>query len=135
MYQKLINQLIKDEGIKLKPYKDSVGKLTIGIGRNLIDRGITKEEAILLLANDIKIVKREIKKIFPKFSSYTERRQLALMNMYFNLGYNKFSTFKRMIKAIKEEDWQQAGIEALKSRWAKQVGNRAINIANDIVRG
>jgi len=127
---KLKKQLIRHEGLELKPYKDSVGKLTIGVGRNLEDRGVTKEEAMYLLENDIAIVLDAAVRLFPRFSAYPESKRLVIADMLFNLGESSFRGFVEMIEAIKQEDWDRAALEMVNSKWFKQVGNRGIDLFN-----
>jgi len=124
---KLIEQmLIIDEGIKLKPYRDIVGNLTIGVGRNLYDVGITEDEALYLLNNDIKKAKEDVKKVFGEvYYELDPVRQSVLIDMMFNLGLPRFLTFKNFIKAVKEKNFLKASQEMLDSRWAKQVKKRA----------
>ena len=124
---KLIQQmLIIDEGIRLKPYKDTVGKLTIGVGRNLDDVGISEDEALYLLNNDIKKAKEDVKKVFGEmFHELDPVRQAVLIDMMFNLGLPRFLGFKKFIQAVKERDFSKASQEMLDSRWARQVKSRA----------
>jgi len=123
--------LITDEGLRLKPYRDTVGKLTIGVGRNLDDVGISKEEALYLLENDIQRAIREASKIFGStvWLSLDEVRQAVIIDMLFNLGKPRFLTFKKFIQAVKEKDFKKASYEMLNSKWAKQVGKRAERLA------
>ena len=125
----LIEELKRDEGVKLKPYLDSVGKLTIGIGRNIDDRGITIEDAEYLCGNDIDICVQELDRELPWWRGLTETRQRALVNMCFNLGMPKLSTFVRTLNALEDGRWNDAADAALDSRWAAQVGTRAVRIA------
>lgn len=131
---RLVNTLKRHEGLRLKPYKDSVGKTTIGIGRNLDDVGITENEAIYLLNNDIDKAYREARS-FWWFDSLNSVRQEVVVNMIFNLGFPTFSQFKNTIKAISEQNWNLASQEMLDSRWASQVGRRAIELADAMRRG
>jgi len=123
--------LITDEGLRLKPYRDTVGKLTIGVGRNLDDVGISKEEALYLLENDIQRAIREASEIFGStvWLSLDEVRQAVIIDMLFNLGKPRFLTFKKFIQAVKEKDFKKASYEMLNSKWAKQVGKRAERLA------
>ena len=116
------------EGCKLKPYVDTVGKLSIGIGRNLTDRGLSKTEVELLFDNDIDEVERQLLE-FDWYVNSPSAIKDALFNMCFNLGINRLLDFKRMIKAIKEENYTIAAMEALNSQWAMQVPSRAKDIA------
>jgi len=121
--------LKRHEGFRQKPYKDTVGILTIGYGHNL-EEGIPEYIAVLILDHDIKIATKDIKKVFQIFHSFSEPRKDALTNMMFNLGLIRFKGFKKMIKAINDNDWGKAKIEALDSKWHKQVGSRAEEIAD-----
>ncbi len=118
--------LIMNEGLKLKPYRDTVGKLTIGVGRNLDDMGITEDEAYYMLENDIKRCKEELRSIFVNFDDYEPHIQAVLIDMIFNLGKTKFLTFKNFIKAIKENKIKTAAYEMMNSKWAQQVKSRAM---------
>ncbi len=127
--EKLIRLLITHEGLRLKPYRDTRGKLTIGVGRNLDDVGITEEEALYLLKNDIKRVLDFLKERLPYWNGLTETRKMALVDMCFNLGPGGFLSFKRMLAALERGDYEQAAREMLDSRWARQVGRRAEELA------
>ena len=128
----LTDDIKRDEGLRLKPYKCTAGKLTIGYGRNLEDRGVTEQEANYLLANDLLKVKSQLKKEVVFFESLDEERQAALINMGFNLGITGLLKFKRMLKALEDENYDAAAAEALNSRWARQVGARADRIADKL---
>ena len=130
-YHLLRNDLIRDEGLKLKPYKDGVGKLTIGVGRNLDDRGITEVEAYAMCDHDIEIVATELDRNASWWRDLPEPAQRGLMNMCFNMGWPRLSRFQRMLSALKLQSFKIAATEALDSTWAKQVGARAERIAGD----
>ena len=123
--QRLWEQLVHHEGLRLKPYRCSAGKLTIGVGRNLDDVGLTEEEALLLLGNDISRVITELDQNIPAFSSLDEIRKRVLVDMGFNLGISRLLKFRRMLAALEAGDWSQAAVEMMDSRWARQVGSRA----------
>lgn len=127
--EQLFDDLVRDEGLKLEIYKCTAGKLTIGVGRNIEDRGITTSEARLLLANDVDIISDELTTKFPWWVSMPEPAQRALANMAFNLGVPRLSQFKNMLSALEKGDYNVAAKEALDSNWAKQVGDRANRIA------
>ena len=130
MNDKLRALLIKHEGLRLKPYTDTVGKLTIGIGRNLDDRGITNDEAFYLFFNDVDIAVLDLMRIFPDFSGWTENRRNALIDACFNLGITRFLGFKKMIAAIKVDDWTTAANEMRHSKWAEQLPSRVAELAD-----
>ena len=132
---RLIQQLIRHEGLKLKPYRCPAGKLTIGVGRNIEDNGITREEALYLLNNDIARCQRELYGAFPWFSELSETRREVLINMCFNLGLSRLQGFKNMLSALMNHDYEQAAEEMENSAWAKQVGFRADELAEIMRRG
>lgn len=134
-YLKLREQLIKHEGVRLKPYTDTVGKLTIGVGRNLDDVGITQDEAMQMLTNDIKRVAEEVEKAFGWFKSLDTVRQDAILNMAFNVGLPRLQGFKKMLEALRVQNYSVAAKEALASKWATQVGRRAADIAKMLEKG
>lgn len=125
--QEIRLMLLEDEGMRLKPYVDTVGKVTIGVGRNLTDVGISQKMAFQMLEEDLEIVKRELVSIFGEefLESIGEFRKAALVSMLFNLGKPRFLGFKKMIAAIQQKDFKSAAQHALDSKWAKQVGNRS----------
>ncbi len=118
----------KCEGIKLKPYLDTVGKSTIGYGRNLTDDGISKIEADYLFDNDFNRTQTELS-IYPWFYEQSQNVQNALLNMNFNLGITRLLEFKDMIKALDVKDYSKAANAALNSKWAQEVGERAKDVA------
>lgn len=128
----IADDIRRDEGLRLKPYVCTAGKLTIGYGRNLEDRGITEQEAEYLLANDLLLIKSQLKKEVEFFESLDEERQAALINMGFNLGITGLLKFKRMLKALEIGNYERAATEAMDSRWYLQVGDRAVRIVAKI---
>lgn len=124
-------ELIKfHEGFSGKPYKDTVGKLTIGYGRNLEDSGISIDEAESLLDNDVRKCLADILVVFPDFFAYPERVQMALLDMRYNLGLVGFLGFRKTIDLVKKQDFLAASKEMLDSKWAQQVGRRAEFLSN-----
>ena len=136
MNELIKTMLVKDEGLRLKPYRDTAGKLTIGVGRNLDDVGISVDEAYYLLANDVKRAEREAREIFGEiWDELDEVRQAVILDMLFNLGKPRFLTFRKFIAAVKAGDWQKAHDEMLNSRWARQVKSRAERLASMMLTG
>lgn len=127
--------LRRDEGLKLKPYRDSVGKLTIGVGRNLDDVGISAAEADALLEADIVRAAADLDRALPWWRGLSEARQRALVNMAFNLGLPRLLGFKAMLADLERGDYEGAAREAIDSRWAKQVGARGQRIAMLLAEG
>lgn len=134
---KLESLLIKHEQYKRKPYLDTLGNLTVGIGRKMDSVGISYEEAIYLLHNDIKAALNHIHKnhrLQRIFDALNDDRQIVIINMIFNLGYSKFMQFKKMLEALEKNDYALAAQEMLDSRWKSQVKRRAIELAK-VMRG
>ena len=131
----LIDSLIKHEGLKLKPYKCTADKTTIGVGRNLDDNGITEAEAMLLLKNDIDTCVTELDRTRPNWRQHNETRQNVLVEMVFNLGMPRLNKFTKMWAALDAKDYPKAAAEALNSQWAKQVGQRAGTLAAKLAAG
>lgn len=131
----LKDQLILHEGMKLKPYQDTVGKTTIGVGRNLDDRGISMHEAMFLLDNDIQAVENDLDRHLPWWRSLSEARQLVLADMTFNLGIGRLLGFKNTLAAMQTGDYEAAARGMLASKWAGQVGKRAQRLARMMREG
>ena len=122
-------ELTLDEGLELKPYQCTANKVTIGIGRNLTDVGISEEEAQYLLGNDIREIVSGLNRNFPWWKDMPETAQRGLANMAFNMGMPRLMLFKNMIKCLEEGDFSSAAAEALDSVWASQVGDRSKRVA------
>lgn len=121
--------LIQHEGLRLKPYTCTEGKLTIGVGRNLDDRGITRAEAHMLLENDIVECETEAARAFPWFANLSQPRKDVIISMVFNLGMTRLLGFKKMLEAMEQGNYYMAAVEMLNSKWAYQVKGRAIELA------
>lgn len=125
----MLADLVRDEGFRAKPYQDTVGKLTIGIGRNLDDVGVTRAEAELLCGHDLDGCEAELDEHTPWWRQMTEPRQRALLNMCFNLGWPRLSKFVTTLGHLQAGRYHEAADAALDSQWAHQVGSRAKRIA------
>jgi lysozyme len=128
-------QLNLHEDKRKFPYKDTVGKLTIGVGRNLDDRGLSDDEIAYLLANDIKMVKEDLDRALPWWRQMDAVRQRVLADMCFNLGISRLLLFRNTLKAMKEGDYELAASGMRNSLWYKQVGTRAIRLVKMMETG
>jgi lysozyme len=135
MVTSLVEQIVRDEGCSLKPYRDSVGKLTIGVGRNLDDVGIRQDEAMILLQNDLMRATQDVLRALPWAANLDLIRRAALTNMAFNMGIGKLLGFVHMLENLKCGKYQEAAESALNSHWAQQVGARATRLAEQIKTG
>tara|TARA_Y100000593_G_scaffold42238_1_gene80877 strand:+ start:2062 stop:2484 length:423 start_codon:yes stop_codon:yes gene_type:complete len=133
----LIEQLRLHEGVRSKVYLCSEGYETIGVGRNVSESGIglSDDEIAYLLANDIARCEKEIAERFDWFDDLDDVRQDALVDMVFNLGISRLAQFQNMIAALAESRFDDAAAEALDSKWARQVGQRAQTVAAMIRTG
>lgn len=121
--------LIKDEGLKLTPYADTKGNITIGVGRNLAANGVSYDEAMFMLANDVFKACRFAGQ-FPWFDGLSNNRRLVIASLIFNMGYLGFLGFSKMIAALANKDFHAAANEMLSSKWAVQVGLRAQRLSD-----
>lgn len=131
--QMLKQNLIEHEGLKLKPYTCPAGKLTIGVGRNIEDNGITYSEAMVLLENDILRCNDELK-YFEWYENCNNCRKDVLIELCFNIGLTKLLKFEKMIDALERRDYITASLEMLDSLWAKQVGEKRSNKMAQLMR-
>ena len=136
LMDRIKSQLVRHEGLRLKPYRCTAGKLTIGIGRNLDDCGITESEAYIMLINDIMNCEKQLQARIPDtYNGLDEVRKSVLLNMCFNLGISGLLGFKNTLAFVKAGDWERAANNMLVSRWAKQVGRRAIELSELMRKG
>ena len=135
MYIGKAAQLIKKhEGLRLKPYKCTAGKLTIGYGRNLEDNGISQYEAEQMLFNDIQNCYAECIKL-SCWNKLNETRQAVLIDMCYNLGITRLKQFKKMLAALEVGAYNRASAEMLDSKWAREVKTRATELAEIMKKG
>ena len=149
MHELGYQQLMRHEGLRLKVYRCTAGHLTIGYGYNLdanplripehsiqtiIRRGITEPMAQRWLRQAVGLLEFDVLRLVdaPKLN---EPRQAVVVNMAYNLGFKGFSEFKRMMRALRQEDYMQAALEMMDSKWATQVGNRAHELAKQMETG
>lgn len=126
--------LTRHEGCKSKPYTDSVGKTSIGIGRNLDDVGLSDDEINYLFLNDLRSTRSWVMKNIACYSRLSGERQNALLDMAFNLR-GKILEFHNFLAALNSGDYETAANEMLNSTWAKQVGARATELAEMMRKG
>lgn len=128
----LMQQLRDDEGLRLKPYTDTAGKLTIGYGRNLIDVGISLDEAEMLLAHDVEAIKRGVLLRWAPFARLDDVRQGVILNIAFNVGVGGLMLFTHMLAACAQGDYERAAAEIRNSHLAPL---RAVRLAKQMQNG
>lgn len=134
MSRNLERLLEKHKGLKLKVYRCPAGKWTIGIGRNLEDSGISREEAFYLLRNDLKHRQRLLEERVHFWGCLSSARKAVLIDMAINLGVRGLLGFRRMLVAMERDDYQVAATEMLDSLWAKQVQPDRVNRLTTMMR-
>ena len=133
--QRLTAQLRLHEGVEHMPYKCSAGYLTIGVGRNIEERGLSDDEIDYILNNDVNIATDELVRTFDWYADLDEVRQRVVIDMVFNLGMPRFKQFKNMILGLEDGDYSAAAVHMMDSRWASQVGARAERLRNMMETG
>lgn len=131
--ERIKTTLIRHEGLELKPYRCTSDKLTIGVGRNLDDRGITHTTAMQMLDEDIELSIEDLRRNLSWFDEMPEPVQEALINLAFNMGIVRLMQFRKTIAFLRDREWDKAATEMLDSRYATQVGRRADEVA-DMIR-
>lgn len=133
--EKLQAELTEDEGVKYEIYLDHLNLPTCGIGHLILPSDqecglpvgtpISETRVRELFEQDIEIVLKECKILFPSFDILPDEVQLIIANMMFNMGCPRLSKFKKFIEAVIMSNWQDAANEMVDSRWYNQVPNRA----------
>jgi lysozyme len=121
---RLARLLEAHEGKKVRPYHDTVGKLTVGIGRNISDVSFSEDEIQLMFRNDMVRAERQCERLFPTWNALSEVRKAVLQDMMFNLGPSRLRGFKKTREAIRKKDFNEASVQMLDSKWAEQVGKK-----------
>ena len=139
---KLREQLKIDEGVIYEVYNDHLGYATFGIGHLITEQDeeygkplgtpVSEERVNAVFEKDVAIYMSEAKKVFPNLEQLPEEAQQVIVNMTFNMGAPRLAKFKKFIAGVNASDWNTAAVEMMDSRWAKQVGNRAVRLRDRI---
>ena len=132
--ERLKETLKRHEGVRTMPYKCTANCLTTGVGHNLDTMPLSMRAIEVILEDDIEIALKDLRRNLMFFDDLPAQVQEVLVNMAFNLGISRLMQFEKMLKAIAGQLWDQAADEALDSRWARQVGDRAIELS-EVLRG
>ena len=132
---KLVKELILDEGYIYEIYKDHLGYLTFGVGHLVLNTDeeygkevgtpVSEKRILECLNNDVDIVCEELDRNLYWWKELDDNKQRVMVNMCFNLGYPRLSKFKKFLAAMEKHDFETAAIEMMDSKWANQVGLRA----------
>lgn len=136
MWMALKQMIKRHEGLRLKPYRCTAGKLTIGYGRNLEGKGISEGEAEYLLEEDLQDAMQDAEKLVSNYNNLTLARQVVLANMCFQMGFARVKGFAKMLKAIEAEDFEEAAVQMMDSKWARSdTPKRAAELARIMLNG
>lgn len=134
--QRLIDELVSDEGVRLKAYRDTAGNITVGVGRNVTGKGLSSREAFELLDHDVDEAVADLAGSFPWFVLLDATRQRAVVNLRFNVGAQRFRMFKKFIAAMAAGDYAEAEQQLVTSRWITQVQpSRSLRVRRQIATG
>ena len=136
--EKLLAMLKRHEGVESHAYECSEGKITVGVGRNIDAEGgigLSEEEIDFLLQNDIQRCIVELSSEYDWFIDLDDVRKDAMVDIAFNLGITRLRLFKRALAAMAVGNYKEASTEFLDSKWAKQVGSRALELTDMIASG
>jgi len=123
------------EGFSGVPYRCPAGKITIGYGRNLEANPLTKDEATVLMMNDIRTIDKSLTDKYPYFLQLTSSRRVVLISMAFQMGLHGLAAFRKMHKHLEVGNYDMAAVEMLDSHWAKQTPNRAKELSEKMRMG
>ena len=139
----LREQLKIDEGVKYEIYKDHLGYPTFGIGHLITENDpehgkpdgtkISEDRVNEIFETDVAKFVSEAKILFSDLDDLPDVAQQVIVNMAFNMGRPRLSKFKNFIAGVNDRDWTRAAEEMMDSRWATQVGDRAIRLRNQIL--
>ena len=134
----LIGMLKRHEGVRSHEYKCSENMITVGVGRNLDENGgigLSDDEIEYLLMNDIERCDAELRAAYDWYENLKKPRRDAMINMCFNLGLTRLRGFVKALEAMSREQYDVAADEFMDSRWAEQVGDRAVEVTELIRSG
>jgi|TARA_R110000772_G_scaffold2348_2_gene8095 lysozyme len=142
---KLREELTFDEGCINKIYLDHLGYPTFGIGHLVLETDpehgkevgtpVSEERIKECFENDIENVFNDLDRNIPWWRDLPKDLILVIANMSFNLGITRLLKFKNFLKAMEDKDWDKAAVEMIDSRWAIQVGPRAIRLKDRVLKG
>jgi|TARA_S200002703_G_scaffold77077_1_gene66513 lysozyme len=123
---KIKDMLVRHEGLRLHAYKCSEGFLTLGVGRNLDANGISEDEAMYMLDNDIKRVTKNLENVWGVYRTFPEKARMVCIDMSFQMGISGFMNFRQTRELMEMGSWLEASEELLRSKYAIQTPSRAL---------
>lgn len=132
----ILESLKRHEGYRQRPYIDTVGKLTVGYGRNLDDRGLSRDEASMLLEHDVTLAIQECLQVWPWLAKLDEVRSAVIVELAVNMGVPVLRGFRKLFAALEKDDYATAAAELLDSQWRTDVGpHRSGRLAQQLASG
>lgn len=144
----MLAQLERHEGLRLAAYLDTLGILTIGIGHNCrahpvhgvakVGDKITPEQARKLFEKDVAKFEEGLRLALPwtwELVKTSPPRYAVLVNMAFNMGLRGLLEFKNTLSFVEAKQFRLAASHMLQSKWARQVGARAKELAKQMEEG
>ncbi len=140
----IFEQLRRDEKVEAKPYRDNStrigfegkpGKLTIGVGRNLDDVGLSDAEINYLLGNDVAKATGGVRMKLPWVDELDDARMGVLVNMTFNMGVDGLLKFVGMLGKLQRKLYDESAAEMVDSAWYHQTGDRAKRLVKQMQTG
>ena len=135
-YNDLKARIKKHEGYRDTIYKDSLGFSTIGYGHLVLqtdryEKGVTyrKKDLEKVFDTDFNTAKSNANQLISGLPIHHQAK-CVIIEMVFQLGIGGVSKFKKMWKALKQNDYQTASEEMLDSKWAKQTPKRAEELSS-----
>ena len=126
-----VDRIKQHEGFSGVPYKDSLGRTTIGYGRCTDTNPITKDEAEFLLYQDL-VKARSSAGAFSFYSNLSPKRRQVLIEMIFQLGFGGVRKFRKMLDSLERADYKSAASEMINSIWYRQTPERCQKLADII---
>jgi len=130
MAETLEQRITRHEGLRLKPYVDTVGKITIGVGHNLTDNGLTLAQVEDIFQSDVLEAHTDLQRVLPWVAGLTPIRQEVFVELVFNLGITDLAQFHTFLNLAQADDWNGASADLLTTKWSRQVKGRAIELAH-----
>ena len=125
----LIESVKESEGFRSKVYKCTEGFDTIGYGFAIKDLELDEDICHQILVKILNDLIDNANDKFPFLLELPDEKADIVYEMIYQMGLNGVSKFKKMLKALEDQDFEKASVEMLDSLWAKQTPNRAQEMA------
>lgn len=135
----LFNDLKTDEGLRLNAYQDTVGVWTVGWGHTgkEVVHGLvwTLEQCEAALESDVAATENQLDNLMPGWRSLDDIRQDVIVEMAYNIGVHGLLEFNSFLRLLFQGNWVAAAGDLRLTKWARQVGHRAQELADMVLYG